>query len=37
MKTMKIGLIALIVLSMSVTGCKNNKLSRQEKGAIIGV
>lgn len=37
MKIMNIGLTALVLLSMSVTGCKNSKLSRQEKGAIIGV
>lgn len=37
MKSIKLVLIFLFIIGIGVSGCKNSKLSRQEKGAIIGV
>jgi outer membrane protein OmpA-like peptidoglycan-associated protein len=34
---MKLGLTFLLLIGISISGCKNSRLSRQEKGAIIGV
>ncbi|GAB2772378.1 hypothetical protein GCM10027275_14070 [Rhabdobacter roseus] len=37
MKAVTIGLVALTLAASSLSSCKNSKLSRQEKGALIGV
>ena len=37
MRAVAIGLVAILLATGSLSSCKNSKLSRQEKGALIGI